>query len=62
MATSAQGLARTNRKALEGALYSPDDPSVRGDSMSARMKSNCSGIFTGGGSGQQTVRTSNACR
>ena len=36
MATSAQGLARTNRKALEGALYSPDDPSVRGDVAPAR--------------------------
>jgi hypothetical protein len=45
MATSAQGLTRTNRKALEGALYSPDDPSVRGDAMPARMRSNGSGLL-----------------
>jgi len=45
MATSAQGLARTNRKALEGALYSPDDPSVRGDVAPARMRSNGSGLL-----------------
>ncbi|EJK45939.1 hypothetical protein THAOC_35422, partial [Thalassiosira oceanica] len=61
MATSTQGLARTNRRALEGALYSPDDPSVRGDAVPARMRSNGGGgvVLASGGPGSPVLMSPN---